>query len=76
MGHILQIITAILGGSAIFLRSFNRFKGVSYIIGILSCPCWIATEVYYGQWLLLPVNLLYIYGWVRSYRDWRRNENV
>ena len=71
MGEFLQLATAIIGGAAIFFRSFEKTKHLGYIIGIASSFFWPALEIYYHLWLVLPVNILYLYGWIRSYKIWR-----
>lgn len=73
VGNLLQILTASIGGLAIFLRSIEGHKKLAYVLGILSCPCWILTEIYYKQYILLPINALYLYGWISAYLQYRRD---
>lgn len=68
-GIILQLIVATVGGLAIAIRSMKRHKLLGCIIGLLSCPCWVALEIYYKQWYVLPVNILYFYGWWYSFKE-------
>lgn len=75
IGESLQFVTALFGGAAIFLRSFERTKRLGYIVGITSSFLWPVLEAYYHLWLVLPVNVLYLYGWIRSYKIWRKNGN-
>jgi len=72
MGIFLQILTALIGGLAIFFRAKSKYKHLGYILGMLSCPCWVVLEIYYSQWYVLPINALYILGWVNGYLEWRK----
>lgn len=65
-GIIIQIITSVTGGLGIFLRAIPSLKGLGLIFGCISCPCWVLTEIYYKQWYILPINILYIWGWYKS----------
>lgn len=72
IGYAIQTLVALVGGLAILLRSFNgRYKAASYIVGLLSVPCWVAAEFWYEQWILLPINILYAIGWWRSYKEYK-----
>lgn len=75
MGIILQLIVATVGGLAIAVRGFKKYKLLGCIIGLVSCPCWIALEIYYEQWYVLPVNVLYIIGWWKSFKE-HYNERI
>jgi len=75
IGETLQFFTALIGGAAIFLRSFNKTKHLGFIVGIASSFMWPVLEIYYHLWIVLPVNVLYFYGWVRSYKIWKNERN-
>jgi len=75
---ILQIICAILGASAIVLVGCKRhcLYRWGYLIGIINVPMWILVEILSEQWPLLPVNLLYFYGWIQGLRNhWKGDCN-
>ena len=71
LGIFLQIICASLGATAVILVGCKRhclYKW-GYLVGIMNTPMWIAVEIYYAQWFLLPINIFYIWGWIQGYKN-------
>lgn len=66
IGIILQIVCSIMGAGAIILVGSNDHSvyRLGYLLGCLNAPVWIAVEIYYQQYYLLPVNIAYIWGWI------------
>jgi len=77
IGALLQISTAILGSAAVIVVAQKKpwFKW-GFLLGTLATPCWVALELYYHQYWLLPTNILYAYGWWVGLRNhlWRRKK--
>ena len=71
IGIMSQIICAILGASAVILVGCKKHSLYrwGYLIGIINTPMWVFVEVWYGQWFLLPINILYLYGWIAGFRN-------
>jgi len=65
LGIILQIVCAVMGAAAIILVGCKKHSvcRLGYLLGCLNAPMWIAVELYYQQYFLLPVNIFYIAGW-------------
>jgi len=73
-GILLQIICAMMGGSAIVLVGCKRHSIYrwGYVIGCLNAPVWIFLEIWYAQYFLLPINILYVTGWLIGLKNhWR-----
>lgn len=66
IGVIFQIVCALMGSGAIILVGCKRHSvyRLGYLLGCLNAPMWIAVELYYQQYFLLPVNIFYIAGWL------------
>jgi len=77
LGIVFQIICALAGGSAIILVGYKKqsIYRWGYLLGCLNVPMWVAVEIYYCQWYLLPVNILYIIGWLTGFKNyWRKSK--
>jgi len=74
MKELLQLVAVIVGTAAIVLRAEEgTLKKWGYYLGIISVPCWTILEIYYRQWIILPLNILYFWGWFKAYLKWRDN---
>lgn len=75
---ILQIVCAVLGASAVILVGCKRHSIYrwGYVLGIINVPMWILVEIWATQWPLLPVNVLYLYGWIQGFRNhWKKKSS-
>lgn len=65
-----------LFGSAAFLlvtREEPKAQKIGVVLGLVSNPFWWLMVVSTGQWLTIPVHILYTYGWLRkAYVLWWR----
>lgn len=71
---ILQIICATIGSAAIILVGCKKHSTYrwGYVLGIINVPMWVLVEIWAAQWPLLPVNVLYLYGWcVGLHNHWK-----
>jgi len=78
LGILLQLVCAILGATAVILvgckkHSFYRW---GYLIGIINTPMWVAVEIFYCQWLLLPINIFYFIGWVQGFKNHWKGKSI
>lgn len=58
-----------LFGSAAFLlvtREEERYQRWGVVLGLLSNPFWWIMVFTTGQYITIPVHLLYTYGWLRK----------
>lgn len=56
-------------GSAAFVlvtREEPRAQKAGIVLGLMSNPFWWTMVITTGQWLTIPVHLLYTYGWLRK----------
>lgn len=67
-GITLQILTAVIGGTAIYLRAKPKYKLISCTLGLMSTPLWAVVYIYYHQWFLLPISILYLISWAENYK--------
>lgn len=78
IGIVSQIICAILGASAVVLVGCKKHSLYrwGYLIGIINVPMWVLVEILCDQWPLVPVNILYLYGWIAGFRNnWKGNKS-
>ena len=60
-----------MGAGAIMLvgsKTHSVYR-LGYLLGCLNAPMWIAVEIYYAQWFLLPINIFYIWAWIRGLQN-------
>lgn len=79
-GILTQIVAGIIGASAVWMvgrkKSWYRW---GYIVGIISQFTWLAMYLYYEQYYILPVLLIYGYAWGTGFiNHWikSRGENM
>ncbi len=67
--YIVQAIITIFGVSAVFLSQDGReeVRRWACICGLLAQPAWLATFYINGQWLMLPLCILYGLGWWKGF---------
>ncbi|HDY88526.1 MAG TPA: hypothetical protein ENH82_10515 [bacterium] len=74
-GIILQLATAIMGASAVFIvgRKQQWYK-YGYIVGLCSQVLWLSLFLYFKQYFMLPSILLYSYVWYSGLKNhfWRK----
>jgi len=72
IGTILQTLTTLASLATGALLASKRWRRYGYLLGFCSLPLWAAMEFYFGQWVFLALNPLYIGIWgVGLYRNWK-----
>lgn len=74
-----QIWITIFGATAIWLMNGRTDRGRRFgvLCGLAGQPAWYMQLVIHGQWLMVPVYLLYTLAWLRGLRTYwlRRADN-
>lgn len=68
MNELSQILITLFGGAALWLMNgrSERSRRAGVVCGLCSQPWWYVQLVTHGQWLMLPVFLLYTASWLRG----------
>lgn len=69
-GIILQLVTQIVGASAIYIISRKApYYRYGYAVGLCSQALWLSLFLYFKQYFMLPSVLLYGYVWYSGLRN-------
>lgn len=74
--HVAQLTVTCFGPCGFFMLNSPtlRWRRRGVICGWISQPAWYATAMLNGQWLMLPVFMIYTFGWIRATRRNFRKE--
>jgi hypothetical protein len=66
--QIAQIGISLFGATSFLLvtRETEKLQKLGVVFGLLSNPFWWLMVFITGQWITIPVHLLYTYGWLRK----------
>lgn len=64
---ILDILLALLGGSAILLVSReDKWQKYGYVLGLLTQPIWFYISIKHEEWGMFVLNLWYTFAWIKG----------
>lgn len=72
-----QALVSILGCGTVYLLGCksHSLRRWGYVCGVASEPFWLYTLIYNQQWMILPLTVVYITGWLRGLKNnWKGNE--
>ena len=74
-GFVLQVLIVFFSLLTTWLLSRKGKERWGYLTGLISLPCWILMEWYYGQWFFLYLNPIYVVLWGKGLLNhWKLND--